>query len=425
MNAPASPLLDTLSRSRLLLACLMLAATLLMVSAAIRFQAPELLGAAKILTDFDAFHIAGTLAARGDVEAAYDAVRMMDAQAELANVRSFMPYTYPPPFTLIADGLARLPIGSAYALFALAGFGLYLAVLRRIAGEGLGLVLIVLMPTLMLNLRTGQTGFLVAGLVGAFLLAWRGNRAIAGLPLGLLIIKPHLAVGAGLLALFGRRWDVVAIAAGVVAAAMGLATLAYGLGVWSAFFGAVREAGTFLAAGHYPMYRMSSAYAFLLTIGVPAPAALTAHFAFAAAAAGALIWTALARIAFRHRAALVCVLSLFISPYNYDYDLAMLGIALAFVLPDLAARASRPALAGIIALSWATGGYGMAINTFAVETTVSIESNAELAHLAATFPLLLALCALVAWLIRSPANAQTTEGRAPAPAQTQRNSPAV
>lgn len=393
-------MLDAIARSRLLLACFLLAALLLVGTAAIRFQAPELLGAAKILTDFDAFHIAGTLAARGDVDAAYDAARMMDAQAELASVRSFMPYTYPPPFTLIADALARLPIGSAFALFALASFGLYLAVLRRIAGEGMVLVLLALTPIVMLNLRTGQTGFLVAGLVGAFLLAWRDNRAVAGLPLGLLIIKPHLAVGAGLLALFGRRWDAVAIAAGVVGAAMGLATLAYGFGVWSAFLGAVREAGTFLAAGHYPMYRMSSAYAFLLTIGVPASAALATHFTLAAAAAAALIWTALAQMAFRHRAALVCVLSLFISPYNYDYDLAMLGIALAFVLPGLAESASRPALGGLLGLAWATGGYGMAINTFAVETAVSFESNAELEHLAATFPLLVALCAATAWLIR-------------------------
>ncbi len=406
MSLPAPSLLDTLARSRLLLACFMLAALLLVGTAAIRFQAPELLGAAKILTDFDAFHIAGTLAARGEVDAAYDAARMMDAQAEIASVRSFMPYTYPPPFTLIADALARLPIGTAFALFALASFGLYLAVLRRIAGEGLLLVLLFLMPTVMLNLRTGQTGFLVAGLVGAFLLAWRDNRALAGLPLGLLVIKPHLAVGAGLLALFGRRWDVVAIAGGVVAAAMGLATLIYGIGVWASFLSAVREAGTFLAAGHYPMYRMSSAYAFLLTIGVPQPVALIAHFAVAAVAAGLLIWTALVRTAFRHQAALVCVLSLFVSPYNYDYDLALLGIALAFVLPDIAARSSPAALAGLLALSWGTGGYGMAINTWKVETSVSFESNAELAHLAATFPLLVALCAAVFGLIRSPAKAQ-------------------
>jgi hypothetical protein len=415
VTLPAPSALDTLARSRLLLACVLLAALLLVGTAAIRFQAPGLLGAAKILTDFDAFHIAGTLAGRGEIDAAYDAARMMDAQAEIASVRSFMPYTYPPPFTLIADALARLPIGSAYALFALASFGLYLAVLRRIAGEGLLLVLLALIPTIMLNLRTGQTGFLVAGLVGAFLLAWRDNRALAGLPLGLLVIKPHLAVGAGLLALSGRRWDVVAIAAAVVAAAAGLATIVYGMAVWTSFLGAVREAGTFLAGGHYPMYRMSSAYAFFLTIGVPAPAALTAHFALAAVAASLLIWTALARIAFRHRAALVCVLSLFVSPYNYDYDLALIGIALAFILPDIAARASPPALAGLLALSWATGGYGMAINTWKVETSVSFESNAELAHLSATFPLLVVLCAAVIWLVRAPTGAEGgTAGTAPA-----------
>lgn len=387
-----------LGRSRPIIACYLLLALLLVGIAAVRFQAPELLGLAKELTDFDAFHIAGTLAGEGRVAEAYDASAMLKVQAEASPTSSFMPWTYPPPFTLLMDMLARLPVGAAYVLFALASAGLYVAVLRRIAREWCVPVLIVLLPIVMLNLRTGQNGFLVAGLIGAFLLAWRDKRVVAGLPLGLLIIKPHLAVGVGLMALFGRRWDVVAIAAGVVAAAAGLATFAYGFAVWAAFLGAVREAGAFLAQGYYPMYRMTSAYATLLTLGLPSSAAMAGHAAVALAAVGALVWTALARMEFARRAALICVLSLFVSPYNYDYDLAILGIALSFILPDLAARASGAALGGLLALAWVAGGYGIVLNAMEPgKSAGGLPGGAGV--FAAAGVLLVMLCAATAWLL--------------------------
>lgn len=405
MSQPQPSFLQALGRSRPILLCFVLLAVLVVGVSAIRFQAPQLLGLEKELTDYDAFHIAGTLAGQGRVADAYDAQAMMQAQAEISSTSSFMPWTYPPPFTLFVELLACLPIGWSFALFALASFGLYAAVLRRIAGEWLLPVLIALMPIVMLNLRTGQNGFLVAGLIGAFLLAWRDNKAIAGLPLGLLVIKPHLAVGVGLMALLGRRWDVVAIAAGVVVAACGLATFAFGFTVWIDFLGAVREAGEFLAAGYYPMYRMSSVYATLLTLGLPSAAALAGHAAVVLVAVGLLAWTALARIAYHHRAALVCVLSLFVSPYNYDYDLAILGIALAFVLPDLAARVSGAGLGGLLGLAWATGSYGIIVNAFQPDQVPS-DRLSEAGGFAGVCMLLVPLCVICTWLL-----ARSTEPR--------------
>ncbi|MCX9146069.1 glycosyltransferase family 87 protein [Erythrobacter sp. WG] len=401
MSRTGPSVAEAIGRSRLLLACYLVVAVLLVAISAVRFQSPEQFGLVKELTDFDAFHIAGRLAGEGRVADAYDAAAMLKVQAEASPIASFMPWTYPPPFTLLMDSLARLPVGAAYALFALASFGFYLAVLRRIAGEWLLPVLIALLPIVMLNLRTGQNGFLVAGLIGAFLLAWRDRRAVAGLPLGLLVIKPHLAVGVGLLALFGRRWDVVGIAAAVVLAAAGAATLAYGVGVWADFLGAVREAGAFLAGGYYPMYRMTSAYAALLTFGVPAEAAMIGHAAIALAAVLALAWAALARLGFAARAALICTLSLFVSPYSYDYDLAILGIALAFVLPDLAARTSGRALAGLLALAWATGGYGMIVNAMQPEAGAAGQAGAG-GGLALAGLLLVTLCVATGWLLHRP-----------------------
>jgi Protein of unknown function (DUF2029). len=386
---------EQVARSRVILWAFVLVALALVAQSAVRFQAPELLGQEKVLTDFDAFHIAGTLAGRGDVADAYHAETMKQAQLELTGKVKLMPWTYPPPFTLFVDGLARLPIGTAYVLFILASFGFYLAVLRRIAGEYLPGVLLFMMPTILINLRTGQNGFLVAGLIGAFLIAWRRQSPAAGLPLGLMIIKPHLAAGVGLLALFGKRWSVLAIAAIVAAGALGLATLAYGFAVWDAFRDAVEEAGAFLSAGLYPLYRMNSLYAALHAAGLPAGWAMAGHALGALTALGLLVWTCTSTIAFRFRAALICALSLFVSPYNYDYDLAILGVGLAFILPDLIARRRAGELAGLLALCWLACGYGVVANALAVPEAVA---NADIAQssgwLSLIGPILIAFCLL-------------------------------
>lgn len=394
--------IQRIGQSRLILGAFVLAALILVAVSAVRFQSPELLGREKILTDFDAFYLAGTLAGRGDIASAYDMASVLQEQQRMWSATSFMPWTYPPPFTLIMDGISNVPIGLAYVLFTLASFGFYLAVLHRIAGQYLVGVLLFMMPVVLLNLRTGQNGFLTAGLIGMFLLAWRNHRAIAGLPLGLMIIKPHLAVGVGLLALIGRRWDVLTIAASVGLAALALATFAYGWPVWGAFLGAVREASGFLAQGYYPLFRMNSVYASLWSWGLPAAWAMAGHVAGALVAVGLLIWASLAAMEFRYRAALICVLSLFVSPYSYDYDLTILGVGLAFVLPDLLDRGSPRALGGLLALAWLTGGYGMSIHLFPADTASGLVELSASAEPALICPLLIALCVATLRILRSP-----------------------
>ncbi len=400
MIAEPVPVIRQIGQSRLILSMLLLVAMLLVAISAIRFQAPELLGQDKVLTDFDAYHVAGTLAGRGDAADAYHAASMLEAQRELTGTAKLLPWTYPPPFTLFVDLLANLPVGLAYALFVVTSFGLYIGVLYRIAGPWLPGVLLAVMPTIFINLRVGQNGFLIAALIGAVLLAWRANKAVAGVPLGLMVIKPHLAAGVGLLALFGRRWEVLAMAALVAGFSMALATMAYGLNVWASFFGAVQEAGEFLAGGHYPLFRMNSVYAALLSWGLPSGWAMVGHLAGAVAALVLLIKASLSHVAFGQRAALICALSLFVSPYNYDYDLAILGIGLAFVAPDLSARASPRALGGVLALAWATCGYGIVVEGLLPEEMTVLGASGAWAVPAIICPLLVALCWVTLRLVR-------------------------
>lgn len=379
----------------MLVAILAISGVLALVSAVL-FQAPELMGRDKVLTDFDAFYVAGMMANGGQATEAYQATKMIEAQHAFSGTTSFMPWTYLPPYLLLVSGLASLPIGVAFLLFATTTFAFYVLVLRRIAGAYLPGVLIATLPTILLIARTGQNGFLTAGLIGCFLLTFTERRAVAGVPLGLMIIKPHLAAGIALLALLDRRWMAMIVAAAIVIGTMLSATLAFGIDIWPAFFGGVREAGQFLAAGFYPLFRMSSIYAFVMSFGG------SSSLAFALQAFGALIALGSVVYAWRSKweprllAGTVCVSSLLVSPYNYDYDLTILGVAFAFVLPHVVAEARRWELVGLLILSWAVTGYGLATNTFheqVRETDIITSLQSAVRAVSLTGPLLILLVA--------------------------------
>ncbi len=303
------------------------------------------------LVDFDIFHLVGRLYWQGDLAEAYRLQALVEHQRELLGGVSFMPWTYPPPFDLVVAALALLPAWLAYLLFTLGTLGAYLAVLRALAREHLAAVVVCVLPVLFVTSFGGQNGFLTGALLGAFaLLSLRGSR-LAGVPLGLMILKPHLALGVGLYLLASRRWAELGVAAATAAAAALLATLLLGLDAWGAFRHALGESRSYLAAGLYPLQRMTSAYAGLRSLGVPPGAALGAHLAVALGALGAL--GAIARREGHSMQALAAALvaTLLVSPYGYDYDLPTLGVALALALratPSLSSRALFLPLLGLM-----------------------------------------------------------------------------
>ncbi|MBB4860896.1 hypothetical protein HNO88_004242 [Novosphingobium chloroacetimidivorans] len=383
----------TIASSNRLLYALIIAAFFLVLVSAFRFQAPELLGQRKILTDFDAFHITGRLAAEGKIANAYHLSTLVEAQRAMSGTGSFMPWTYPPPFALLMQALARLPIGVAFMLFTAASFAFYLRILHAIAGRWLPGTAMMIMPTLLLNLRTGQNGFLTAGLIGWFLIAFRNRRSAAGLPLGLMVVKPHLAVGITILSVLRRGWGALSIAGLVALGLMGLSSFVYGPSVWADFRDAVREAGGFLLQGYYPFYRMSSVYAALYTMGLGAMMAMALQTLSALLALVLLAKACLSGIPYRHLAALTCCASLFVSPYGYDYDLTILGVALAFVMPDLLNRGRPSEIAGLLLLTWFVCGFGIAwsITTSRGQPGTAVDLDAGNAGLSLISPALLAL----------------------------------
>jgi hypothetical protein len=332
------------------------------------------------LIDFDAFYVAGQMVWEGRIAEAYSAHAMFEAQRQFTESNDFMAWGYPPQFDLVVAGLALLPRGVSYTLFIALSLGAYLWVMRRLAGAYFYPVLLAIVPALQINLKVGQNGFLTGALVGAFCLLMLRRPAAAGLPLGLMVIKPHLALGLGVSALAARSWAAVAGAAAVVILTAALATLAFGIGIWPAFVNGAAEASSFLEDGGYPLFRMTSLFAALRSLGVPAKLALLLQGGLALAACGGIAFAATRLSDLRPLLAVAVFGTLLVSPYNYDYDLTLLGVALALVAPELLARARDRDVLVMLLLSWAATGSGMVISASSSgETAVGIDRDEYLA----------------------------------------------
>lgn len=312
------------------------------------------------LADFDAFHIVAQHVWRGDLDQVYHFDALLKMQMEAAGgATGFMPWTYPPQYDLLLAPFAFLPVGVGYLLFTAATLALYFVTLRAIAGRNFAQVLVILFPAMAITIGCGQNGFLTGALIGLVCLNVERRQLLAGLALGAMVIKPHLAIAAGVYLLVTRRWIALGTAAAVVLASSLLCTLLFGWQIWFAWLGAIRESAGYLEQGFYPLFRMISTYAALYKAGLPASAAFWGQTAVAGLALFAVLLGAArgASPAFTLGAAVM--VSVMISPYAYDYDLPMLGIGLALVLPDLARMASPRERSVIYGLILFAGAYGL------------------------------------------------------------------
>lgn len=315
----------------------------------------------RILNDYDDFYVVGQMYRQGNILSAYQNDRLLVAQQRFTGAHNFMPWAYPPQLTAMVPLLPVLGMGQGFALFIGGTLILFLFAIQRLAGPYAGAGLLAVYPAAILNARLGQNGFLTAALVGFFLLAFRARRQSgAGFPLGLMVIKPHLGVAMGLVALLDRRWRLLAVAMGVVAATSLLATLVLGVAVWPAFLGGVHEAGGFLRQGRYPLYRMSSVYAGVRSFGAGADLAFVVHFLVALCAIAVVALAYVRRWPVNRLLATVATAGIFISPYNYDYDLICLSLATALILPELLERMNVVELVCFYGFAWIGTGSGLA-----------------------------------------------------------------
>lgn len=285
--------------------------------------------------DFANVWTAGRLTLAGGVDRIYDihAYRAFQSTIFAAPIAGHN-YAYP-PVTLLYDwgfALPSYPVALAIWLLLSAGlFGWAAAPWLREAGLARGLVL--LFPATLFNLWTGQYGLIVGAL---WLAGWRlldRRPLLAGALLGLIVVKPHLALLLPLALARRRQWRAIA-GAGLTVASLALLSLAvFGPGVWRGYLTgtAIGQARMAADSGGFFALMMPGTMPALVRLGAT-PALALAGQAVSALIAAAALWRWMPADT-RDAGLATATATALCLPYFFGYDLAAASLG---ALPLLA-----------------------------------------------------------------------------------------
>jgi hypothetical protein len=278
--------------------------------------------------DFVSFWAAGRMLLEGAGPAIYDidAHRAVE-QSAVGNI-GLLPFPYPPPFALIVAPLGGLSYGAAFTAWVVATVALYLLAARAWMPRLLALA----QPSVLVNGFIGQAAFLTSALFMAGMGLIRTRPMLGGALLGMLVVKPQLALLLPLALAAGRHWRAFAGAA-LSSMALLIAPLpVVGLDGYAAFLKLATTFAGYVTAGRWPWHELASVYALLSYFGVPRAIAIGAHLAVAVGAA-ALVWRAWSG---DHpgKVATLAAATLLIPPYLMTYDGLLLALPVAFLLVE-------------------------------------------------------------------------------------------
>lgn len=287
--------------------------------------------------DFSHYWVAASMARTGEASAVYDVSRFKAAQETAFNVKSTLFWFYPPTFLMMMTPFSLLPYLAALVIWLAITLGGFALVLRHLTPQPRMMWLFLVFPGCLQNFAFGQNGFLSGALLGGGLLLMDSFPMVAGVLLGLLTYKPHLAALIPLALIAGRRWRVL-MAMLTTAAALILASLiVLGSEIWLVFlknvFFSLRVlgAGTTSAGPTLPLDKMPTVFAAVLLAGgnLPAATIFQGSIMLLVSLLVAWVWRREASLPLRSS---VLVLGIFLfTPYDFVYDLAFLTLPLAWL----------------------------------------------------------------------------------------------
>ncbi len=244
-------------------------------------------------------------------------------------VRGNFPYPYPPTFLLAVVPLGLLPLPVAYAVWIATTFIAYLrATLGRNVMTIYGLGLLVA-PTTLLTVTSGQNGLLSGALLAGGLNSLRARPVLGGVLLALLTYKPQFALLVPVILLaFGSIAAGLAFAGTCVACVL-ITSLLFGWSIWPRWIAGFPAYQTLLRANQDNLdHLMPTLMAGLHMLGAPALAGLVLQ-AMLALGVAFLCWRTIRR-GFTERAIAMSIIGAFlVAPYAMIYDAPMFASAIA------------------------------------------------------------------------------------------------
>ncbi|KRE94585.1 hypothetical protein ASG76_09185 [Nocardioides sp. Soil774] len=284
-------------------------------------------------TDFIAFWSAGRLALHGRAVDAWDLDLIGAFELSLyPGLAGPTQWAYPPTTLALVIPFGALPHLLAFAAWVVIGLAVYLfALAPLIRGHAHAWPVALAFPGLWLGIPSGQVQFFVAALMGAALLLLPRRPVLAGILIGLLVIKPQMAVLLPIALVAGREWKAFAAAAITSIMAVAASTMAFGVSAYDAWWSSLGALGAAIDDGSAPVFKFVTPFMGLRVMGVPEVPALLLHGGVAVAAA-TVVWRLWRRSDDpRIRGTATVVGTFLVTPYAADYDLAVLAFPIAWM----------------------------------------------------------------------------------------------
>ena len=258
-----------------------------------------------------------------------------------------MPLAYPPAFLLLIWPVSLIPFAPSFVAWVIGTGALYVAASRapwRVAAGN---------PSAMMNAMVGQNGFVTSAIMlfGLNLLARK--PAAGGAILGLMIIKPQLAVLLPVAVIASRSWRAIPAAVTTVLTTCSAAYWIFGTEAYRNFWTALQQYQDLLVAGRWPWEKLASIFALAMWCGAGEAIAWSLHAGVAVAAA-VLAWRAW-RDDWEAKIPVIAGGSLLVSPYLFTYDAVLLVAPLAWLAEKRPAWALGIALLSALPLAQALG----------------------------------------------------------------------
>ena len=290
----------------------------------------------RVGNDFIVFYSSALLASGGEAASAYDLAILNTFQHDVLGVEpEELPWRYPPVFFFFLLPFTYLGyLGAFWTWSALTILGMMMVV-RRITPVWYLPLLVPLCLPVAYTMVAGQNGIFTAIVIGAGMIMLPRSATVAGIIFGLLVYKPQLAVVIPFCLLAGRYYSAFISMAVTAVVLVLMSWFVFGGDPWIAFFhGLLSQTNTAFGSTQVNWERIPTVIITALQIFDSSRTAwiLQACVALFAIMLAAWVWRVTTRPGLR---ALALIASTpLVSPYVWDYDMAILIIPIAFLASE-------------------------------------------------------------------------------------------
>jgi hypothetical protein len=295
------------------------------------------------LNDFTAFWVAGKQVLHGEVAVLYGPREFENIQEAITGPKPpyqsfYRNWAYPAPFFFVLAPLAMLPYLPAFVGWEAMTLVGCLAVVFLIVRCRPAIAVVLASPFTAWNFDEGQSGFLLAALVGASLLSLERRPVLAGMFLGCLTYKPQFGILFPVALIAAKQWRAIASAATTFAVLAAASIAFYGMTPWQTLPHELLEhADMYLFRDHPYAVEWAAYQTFYGLVRHLRGSAALAWLVQGCVTIGlaVIVWQVW-RSSTRHalKAALLSAAILVATPYGYAYDMAAIVIPIAFLAAD-------------------------------------------------------------------------------------------